>query len=218
MATQTENPIAAEGNPSKAPTATAPASTNPDQADNPTPAASSTATDPAVDSGTDEPKKGAEESKDKKDTSVSPVSGPTAAVTDTEKKIRRAERFGINVQLSEEEKRNSRAERFGTAAAAASASPSSGSDPTKKAEELKRKARAERFGLPVPSLPADEEAKKKARLERFAPATKTDAVEEDKRKARALRFSQPSTGSLSVNGKANIEQNAAITSNAGGGS
>ncbi|KVI09530.1 hypothetical protein Ccrd_012077 [Cynara cardunculus var. scolymus] len=62
-----------------------------------------------------------------------------ASVNDTQRKIRRAERFGMPVQLSEEEKRNSRAERFGTAPG------SQGSDTTKKAEELKRKARAERF-------------------------------------------------------------------------
>ena len=36
----------------------------------------------------------------------------TAPVTDIEKKIRRAERFGITVQLSEQEKRNTRAERY----------------------------------------------------------------------------------------------------------
>lgn len=33
------------------------------------------------------------------------------SVSDIQKKIRRAERFGMSVQLSEEEKRNSRAER-----------------------------------------------------------------------------------------------------------
>ena len=42
------------------------------------------------------------------------VSSPKndAPVTDTQKKIRRAERFGLPVQLSEQEKRNSRAERY----------------------------------------------------------------------------------------------------------
>lgn len=34
-----------------------------------------------------------------------------APVSDVQRKMRRAERFGISVQLSEEEKRNSRAER-----------------------------------------------------------------------------------------------------------
>ncbi|KAH1090076.1 hypothetical protein J1N35_017333 [Gossypium stocksii] len=63
-------------------------------------------------------------------------SGPA---DDIQKKIRRAERFGVPIQLSEQEKRNSRAERFGTA-------PSSkGSEESKQSEELKRKARAERF-------------------------------------------------------------------------
>ncbi|CAI9098109.1 OLC1v1034693C1 [Oldenlandia corymbosa var. corymbosa] len=132
-------------------------------------------------------------------------------VTDTEKKIRRAERFGVAVQLSEQEKRNSRAERFGTA------SGSSGSEALKKSEELKRKARAERFGISQ-STSSEEDAKKKARLARFAPASKPDAVEEDKRKARALRFSQ--SGSVTKdkqNGKENIESKAAEPAQAGGG-
>ncbi|KAJ8899669.1 hypothetical protein K2173_019366 [Erythroxylum novogranatense] len=136
----------------------------------------------------------------------------TSAVSDTEKKIRRAERFGITVQLSEQEKRDSRAERFGTV------STMPASEGSKHSEELKRKARAERFGLPLQSVPSDENAKKKARLERFGPDTKTEGMEDDKRKARALRFSQPAASSLSVNGKGNIGPKAAITGNAGGGS
>ncbi|KAG5582603.1 hypothetical protein H5410_053230 [Solanum commersonii] len=120
---------------------------------------------------------------------------------DIQKKMKRAERFGMPVQLSEEEKRSSRAERFGTG------SPVQGSDALKKSEEHKRQARAERFGI-VKSDTTDEEAKKKkARLTRFAPPGKADPVEEDKRKARALRFSQPQPGSLpQANGKGNIEQ------------
>ncbi|XP_062117080.1 protein MODIFIER OF SNC1 11 [Humulus lupulus] len=149
-------------------------------------------------------------------------------VSDIEKKIRRAERFGISVQLSEVEKRNSRAERFGTVTGSASPTPSAaGSEVSKKSEELKRKARAERFGIPSPTVTSDEEgkkkvtfdeeAKKKARLARFAPASKTDLIEDDKRKARALRFSStPSNSVPQVNGKSNIEQNAAIAGEAGG--
>ncbi|GKV05721.1 hypothetical protein SLEP1_g17696 [Rubroshorea leprosula] len=135
-------------------------------------------------------------------------------VSNIQKKVRRAERFGMPVQLSEEEKRNSRAERFGTGIT------SNGTEGLKKSEEQKRKARAERFGLSVPSTAADEEAKRKSRLARFAPYTKTDSQEEDKRKARAIRFSNPPANSLSqVNGKGNIELNAAtIAGNAGGGS
>lgn len=47
------------------------------------------------------------------ETIVEAVAADAAAetVTDIQKKIRRAERFGISVQLTEEEKRNSRAER-----------------------------------------------------------------------------------------------------------
>ncbi|KFK24726.1 hypothetical protein AALP_AA8G016600 [Arabis alpina] len=123
-----------------------------------------------------------------------------------QKKIRRAERFGVSVKLTEEEKRNSRAERFGTVAAAAAVN---GSDGTKKAEELKRKARADRFGVVAASSPTtgntEEEAKKKARLARFGNDTKADAkvdvkvnsAEEDKRKARALRFSKAASDSSS---------------------
>lgn len=144
-------------------------------------------------------------------TAVSPVSGDADLVTDTQKKIRRAERFGMPVQMSEEEKRNTRAERFGTG------SKTQGSEVSKTSEELKRKARAERFGLPVPSSVSEEEAKRKARLARFAPYPKTDSVEEDKRKARALRFSKTSSSSVSqVNGKENIEAKAAITGEADG--
>ncbi|XP_011077397.1 protein MODIFIER OF SNC1 11 isoform X2 [Sesamum indicum] len=130
------------------------------------------------------------------------------AVSDIEKKMKRAERFGMPLQLSEEEKRNSRAERFGTVSAV------SGLDSSKPSEELKRKARAERFGIAQPD-PSDEEAKKKARLARFGSFSKTDALEEDKKKARAIRFSQPDS-SPKANGEGNIE-NTAIAYKAGGG-
>ncbi|KAK1409819.1 hypothetical protein QVD17_36348 [Tagetes erecta] len=126
------------------------------------------------------------------------------SVTDTQRKIRRAERFGMPVKLSEEEKRNSRAERFGTAPG------SQGSDATKKAEDLKRKARAERFGI-TQSTPTEEEEKKKARLSRFGSVSTANPIEEEKKKARALRFSAtPATG----NGK--IEPKATIAGKAGG--
>ncbi|KAK8303288.1 hypothetical protein V6Z12_D04G141300 [Gossypium hirsutum] len=118
---------------------------------------------------------------------VGDESGP---VNDIQKKIRRAERFGVPVQLSEQEKRNSRAERFGTAP-----SPK-GSEASKQSEEVKRKARAERFGLAVPSTTVDEEEKRKARLARFSPYSKPDTIEGEKRKARAIRFSDPLSTSL----------------------
>ncbi|KAM0953709.1 hypothetical protein DsansV1_C01g0002831 [Dioscorea sansibarensis] len=119
------------------------------------------------------------------------------AQTDLQKKVRRAERFGVPVKLSEQEKRNSRAERFGNG-------PSSCGTSNGKAEEEKRKARAERFGLDV-QMASEEEAKKKARLDRFAPNKKPDTLEEEKRKARAARFSQTSTASSATNGQANPE-------------
>ncbi|XP_038972867.1 protein MODIFIER OF SNC1 11-like isoform X3 [Phoenix dactylifera] len=130
---------------------------------------------------------GAEPSSAQTTTTSGPPAPPPA--TDLEKKLRRAERFGMSVQLSEEEKRSARAQRFGTGPI------SSGKTVEGKLEEQKRKARAERshlachcrnqlFGLTGYS-PADEEAKKKARLERFIQNPEPDALEEEKRKARA---------------------------------
>ncbi|CAK9164752.1 unnamed protein product [Ilex paraguariensis] len=170
---------------------------------------------------------------DSKVTTVATVEGDkdnnSGAVSAIQKKMQRAERFGMPVQLSEQEKRNSRAERFGTG------SPFEGSDAVRKSEEHKRKTRAERFGL-VQSVSADEEAKKKARLARFTAVSKTDSAEEDKKKAtaeedkkkataeedkkkaRAIRFSEPASNSLSqVNGEGNIETKTAIAGKAGGG-
>ncbi|KAF8105043.1 hypothetical protein N665_0163s0016 [Sinapis alba] len=146
----------------------------------------------------------ADEKKDESDTKA----GDVSPVDDVQKKIRRAERFGVSVKLTEEEKRNSRAERFGTVAAV------NGSEGTKKAEELKRKARADRFGVPASSTTkvdnTEEEAKKKARLARFGKDTKVDSAEEDKRKARELRFSKPASDSSSeLPGKLNIGKEAA---------
>ncbi|KAL9268542.1 MODIFIER OF SNC1 11-like protein [Drosera capensis] len=122
---------------------------------------------------------------------------------------KRAERFGVPVQLSEEEKRSSRAERFGTA---------SGLD-TKSSEENKRKARAERFGLSVQSA-TDEDAKKKARLARFAAApTKADHAEDEEKKSGEMRFAQPNSRSSSLVGsKGSVELNTAVAGKAVGGS
>ncbi|KAE8719064.1 TerC integral membrane domain-containing protein isoform 1 [Hibiscus syriacus] len=134
--------------------------------------------------------KGIEDSKATGTTAGSVAGDTSGPVNDVQKKIRRAERFGVPVQLSEQEKRNSRAERFGTAPC------SKGSEASKQSEEVKRKARAERFGLAVPSTAVDEAEKKKARLARFAPYAKPDTVEGEKRKARAIRFSNPPSSSL----------------------
>ncbi|KAG6744067.1 hypothetical protein POTOM_052776 [Populus tomentosa] len=211
MATKTDNPstAAVEDNPSETLDTAVLDSTKPDRGEDSTNTASST-----VEFATEGPKKDSENSKS------------AAPVTDIEKKIRRAERFGITVQLSEQEKRNSRAERykicfffvFGTSTGTGSTAQGSETDSVKKSEELKRKARAERFGIPVPPAASDEEAKKKSRVERFTPAAKSNTLEEDKRKARALRFSQSSSGSLSINGKGDLEPKAAIAGEAGGGS
>ncbi|CAA3021210.1 Hypothetical predicted protein [Olea europaea subsp. europaea] len=126
-------------------------------------------------------------------------SSTEGAVTDIQKKLKRAERFGMPVQLSEQEKRNTRAERFGIG------STTQGSESSKQPEELKRKARAERFGI-VQSTPVDEEARKKARLARFGSVAKVDSTEDDKKKARAIRFSHPHSGPLSgANDNGNTE-------------
>ncbi|KAJ0978182.1 hypothetical protein J5N97_013656 [Dioscorea zingiberensis] len=117
----------------------------------------------------------------------------SGAASDLEKKVRRAERFGITVMLSEEEKRNSRAERFGTGATSSGTGTTDG-----KLEEQKRKARAERFGLAAPS------ESKKARLERFAQNSKPDTIEEEKRKAREARFSQTSVPSTATEANAEL--------------
>ncbi|XP_042477100.1 protein MODIFIER OF SNC1 11-like isoform X2 [Macadamia integrifolia] len=165
------------------------------------------------DPATDVTKKEGEESTESAAVSSEDMTCPGAAdapVSDLQKKIRRAERFGMSVQLSEEEKRNSRAERFGTAPA------SHGSNVSQKSEEQKRKARAERFGLPSQLL-ANEEAKKKARLARFASVSKMDNAEEQKKKAREIRFSETTSGASSkVNGRANSVQTAIVAKAHGG--
>ncbi|EOA21534.1 hypothetical protein CARUB_v10001940mg [Capsella rubella] len=158
------------------------------------------------------------EKKDEADSNaIGSIAGDISPVDDIQKKIRRAERFGVSVKLTEEEKRNSRAERFGTVAAAAAVAVN-GTEGTKKAEELKRKARADRFGVSAATPTVgntEEEAKKKARLERFGKETKVDSAEEDKRKARALRFSKEASDSSSdLPGKQNIGKEAAVSGNA----
>ncbi|RYR03282.1 hypothetical protein Ahy_B06g082135 [Arachis hypogaea] len=193
MATTTDNP-----NPNPTPTNPPQQDQNPNKTLDPAPATAHSDADPSV------PPPSADNNNttapDSKDAPLPSDAANDAPLSDIQKKIRRAERFGISVQLSEKEKRNSRAERFGTGSTTVQGTESS------KSEELKRKARAERFGMPSPASSADEEAKKKARLARFAPASKVDPVEEDKRKARAERFSNQSSGSLTqVNGEGKIE-------------
>ncbi|XP_068637951.1 protein MODIFIER OF SNC1 11-like [Aristolochia californica] len=160
-------------------------------------------------SAVEEPRKDGVEGKENKEIALS---SPTSSIpiSDLQKKFRRAERFGVPVQLSEAEKRNSRAERFGTATTIC------GSMELKKLEEQKRKARAERFGF-TSQPTVDEEAKKKARFERFAQGPKLDPLEDDKRKARAARFGEASTGNSSeANGKANPELKTDAPQNTGG--
>ncbi|KAF5737126.1 protein MODIFIER OF SNC1 11-like isoform X1 [Tripterygium wilfordii] len=158
------------------------------------------------------PKKNAQELKTTVAAAAVLVGTTDASGSSIQKKIRRAERFGMAVMLSEEEKRNSRAERFGTGPTL------QGSEALTKSEELKRKARAERFGLSVSSVATGEEAKKRARLARFAAAPKLDALEEETRKAMTARFSGPTSSLTHVNGKGNIEPKAAIAGKAGAGS
>ncbi|CAM6099187.1 unnamed protein product [Calypogeia fissa] len=120
--------------------------------------------------------------------------------SDLEKKQRRAERFGLELMVSESEKRRLRAARFGdtldTKTNGASQDESSKMSPTlKDAEAVKRKARAARFGIeevgekPTAASPAGaDEAKKKARLARFGLEIKLDPLEQEKKKLRAARF------------------------------
>ncbi|XP_077216930.1 uncharacterized protein LOC143851399 [Tasmannia lanceolata] len=162
----------------------------------------------------EEPQKECEEEpKENKSPTPDAEMSPSPPVSDLQKKFRRAERFGMPVQLSEEEKRNSRSERFGGGESTLRVS-----DETKKSEELKRKARAERFGITSCSV-ADEEAKKKARSARFASGSKLDPLEEDKRKARAIRFSQTSATSTpsQTNGKADSDLKMATVDKVDGG-
>ncbi|KAL3628568.1 hypothetical protein CASFOL_027614 [Castilleja foliolosa] len=161
---------------------------------------------PASDAGSDESKSEPAATETAEKSNGGDADG---SVTDVQKKMKRAERFGVSVHLSEEEKRNSRAERFGAGPAL------NGADSSKESEELKKKARAERFGA-VKSTTADEEVKKKARLSRFGSSPSTDPAEEDKKKARALRFSQPDSSSK-ANGEGDTKGNTTVASKAGGG-
>ncbi|XP_028776000.1 protein MODIFIER OF SNC1 11 [Neltuma alba] len=122
-----------------------------------------------------------------------------APLTDVQKKMRRAERFGISVQLCRQEKRNSRVERFGPGSTLQASS-------TSRSNDLKGRAREERFGITHSSTADDDKPRKKARLPSFAPVSTIDPMEEEKRKARAIRFSNPPPCSLSqANGKEDIE-------------
>jgi SAP domain-containing ribonucleoprotein len=124
-----------------------------------------------------------------------------AAMTDIEKKRKRAERFGTDLRMTEADKRKLRAARFSGGSKNGAVAGEAGVEvektgtvkaPSKallEAENAKRKARAERFGGPPeevtvkpkspqsvvaakPKLAQDEEAKKKARMARFAVAAK----------------------------------------------
>ncbi|KAL6503139.1 hypothetical protein OROHE_023768 [Orobanche hederae] len=157
----------------------------------------------------------------------------SGAVTDIQKKMKRAERFGMPMKMTEEEKRNSRAERvkalshfkrisermtssrkltcilFSAGAIVVGyisqfhTGSAANGSDTCKALEVLKKKSRAERFGIVQSDTSDEEAKKKARLARFGCVSKTDTVEEDKKKARALRFSQPDSGSK-TNGKGNI--------------
>lgn len=92
--------------PTTATDATAITNNNPTQQENPDKTLDPTAPIPQPDPTPADKEAIADESKE---TPADP--GNDAPLSDVQKKIRRAERFGISVQLSEKEKRNSRAER-----------------------------------------------------------------------------------------------------------
>lgn len=105
------------------------------------------------------------------------ASSESRAVTDYERKRRRAERFGTDWQVSESEKRTMRAKRFGLGAVTINEKEG------KKSEAEMMGVRAAGFGI------IDEETKKRARLERFGVKPELGCMpESEKRKARAARF------------------------------
>eukprot|EP00347_Sterkiella_histriomuscorum_P023144 403335780 len=77
-----------------------------------------------------------------------------------EKRLARAQKFGLNTSETEEQKRQERAVKFGLI----SASAVTGAKPSKQEMDEKRKERAQRFGLTTAD---DEEEKRLKRLERF---------------------------------------------------
>lgn len=136
-----------------------------------------------------------------KDEGLVPAAATPAAMTDIEKKRRRAERFGTDLKISEADKRKLRAARFndGTKNVANDVvvkttdkvSDSSSKTPALtaeaksallKAENAKRKARAERFG----SIPQEVTTVKPKNEVSAKPKFSQD--EEAKKKARMARF------------------------------
>lgn len=106
--------------------------------------------------------------------SVPLTSASTGAATDLEKKMRRAERFGMSVVMSEEEKRNTRAERYAVSTSTRTFSIFS----LLTRHDLKIQLKCAlfvRFGTgPVPARGGgtgqlEEQQKRKARAERYNP-------------------------------------------------
>ncbi|KAJ7239050.1 hypothetical protein O6H91_05G108400 [Diphasiastrum complanatum] len=155
------------------------------------------------------------------------INGMDAAPpSETQKKKRRAERFGVEFQMSEQEKRRLRATRFGAASSKFEkgyqltwAHSNKLSPTSKEIEAEKRKARAARFGTSEssPRSPSDEAAKRKARLARFGSSSgaKTDlSSEEEKKKARAARFGSGTKKEVLNGGKKFLEESVKFVSHA----
>jgi len=133
------------------------------------------------------------------ETSPTSEEAPEASVemTEEERKLERAKKFGIEAPEVVDDKKKSRAERFGlpTPAANGGGAKKGGAAPADPEMEAKKKSRAERFGLTVnqkrkaklegTDIAIDAEKLKK-RQERFGNISA--AATDDKKASRAARF------------------------------
>jgi len=108
-------------------------------------------------------------------------------------KQQRAQKFGIEVKMSDEEKRSARTSRFGVDTAVTLATtgnrkrkPNAVASPE---EQEKTAARAKRFGLPSPAATDEKMLKRAKKFGTAVPAGVVDPAEAEKRQKRSARFS-----------------------------